>query len=164
MAIENVKRGKYILELKPGYSLYKQINAPQFGAFGAKDMNGLNFSLGWSDELARILFIWISLLGATVCVKRGQHFSFSVLAAWLGKRSNHILHAVATLLVIGFCLFFTWYGYKSFLLSFRQNFIVLEIPWAWAFAAVPISGALMGVYSFPLLIHHLKALAQTPKA
>jgi hypothetical protein len=48
MAIENVKRGKYILELKPGYSLYKQINAPQFGAFGAKDMNGLNFSLGWS--------------------------------------------------------------------------------------------------------------------
>jgi hypothetical protein len=48
MAIENVKRGKYILELKPGYSLYKQINAPQFGAFGAKDLNGLNFSLGWS--------------------------------------------------------------------------------------------------------------------
>ena len=124
----------------------------------------LNFSLGWSDELARILFIWISLLGATVCVKRGQHFSFSVLAARLGKRNSHILHAVATLLVISFCLFFTWYGYKSFLLSFRQNFIVLEIPWAWAFAAVPISGALMGVYSFPLLIHHLKALAQTPKA
>ena len=48
MAIENVKRGKYIVELKPGFSLYKQITAPQFGAFGAKDLDGANFSLGWS--------------------------------------------------------------------------------------------------------------------
>ncbi len=48
MPIENVKRGKYIIELKPGFSLYKQITAPQFGAFGNKDLDGANFSLGWS--------------------------------------------------------------------------------------------------------------------
>jgi hypothetical protein len=48
MSIENVRRGKYIVELKPGFSLYKQITAPQFGAFGAKDLDGANFSLGWS--------------------------------------------------------------------------------------------------------------------
>ena len=48
MPIENKKRGEYIVELKPGYSLYKQITAPQVGAFGAKDLNGANFSLGWS--------------------------------------------------------------------------------------------------------------------
>jgi hypothetical protein len=46
--IENIKHGKYIVELKPGFSLYKQITAPQIGAFGAKDLNGANFSLGYS--------------------------------------------------------------------------------------------------------------------
>ena len=48
MPIENVKHGDYIVELKPGYSLYKQITAPQVGAFGRKDLFGMNFSLGWS--------------------------------------------------------------------------------------------------------------------
>ena len=48
MPIDNIKHGKYIVELKPGFSLYKQIKAPQIGAFGAKDLNGANFSLGYS--------------------------------------------------------------------------------------------------------------------
>jgi hypothetical protein len=48
MPIDNVKRGKYVVELKPGFSLYKQITAPQFGAFGGKDLDGASFSLGWS--------------------------------------------------------------------------------------------------------------------
>jgi hypothetical protein len=48
MPIENIKHGQYIVELKPGKSIYKQISAPQFGAFGEKDLGGANFSLGWS--------------------------------------------------------------------------------------------------------------------
>ncbi len=48
MPITNVKHGKYVVELKPGFSIFKQISAPQFGAFGAKDLDGANFSLGWS--------------------------------------------------------------------------------------------------------------------
>ena len=48
MPIENIKHGDYIVELKPGYSLYKEINAPQVGAFGEKDLFGMDFSLGWS--------------------------------------------------------------------------------------------------------------------
>ena len=45
---ESIKHGKYITELKTGYSLYKQVTAPQIGVFGEKDLGGANFSLGWS--------------------------------------------------------------------------------------------------------------------
>jgi hypothetical protein len=48
MAIENFKHDEYVIELKPGYSLYKQISAPQVGAFGNKDLGGDNFCLGYS--------------------------------------------------------------------------------------------------------------------
>lgn len=44
----SIKHGKYITELKTGYSLYKQVTAPQIGVFGEKDLGGANFSLGWS--------------------------------------------------------------------------------------------------------------------
>ncbi|HEX7475286.1 MAG TPA: hypothetical protein VF318_04910 [Dehalococcoidales bacterium] len=48
MPIENIKRGKHIVELKPGYSIFKEVTAPQCGAFGTKDLNGANFCMGWS--------------------------------------------------------------------------------------------------------------------
>jgi hypothetical protein len=48
MPIENIKHGDYVVELKPGYSMYKQIEAPQVGAFGTRDLNGDKFCLGWS--------------------------------------------------------------------------------------------------------------------
>jgi mannose-6-phosphate isomerase-like protein (cupin superfamily) len=57
MPIENVKRGAHIVELKPGYSLYKQVVAPQVGAFGARDLGGANFSLGWSFITAPFLMV-----------------------------------------------------------------------------------------------------------
>ena len=44
----SIKHGEYITELKTGYSLYKQVTAPQIGVFGGKDLGGANFSLGWS--------------------------------------------------------------------------------------------------------------------
>jgi hypothetical protein len=57
MPIENIKRAEHIVELRPGFSLYKQITAPQIGAFGAKDLGGVNFSLGWSFLTAPFLMV-----------------------------------------------------------------------------------------------------------
>jgi hypothetical protein len=57
MPIENIKHGEHIVELKPGYSLYKQITAPQVGAFGGRDLGGVNFSLGWSFLTAPFLMV-----------------------------------------------------------------------------------------------------------
>lgn len=48
MPSENVKRSKNVIELKPMWSIFKQIQFPQFGAFGEKDMGGAPFCLGWS--------------------------------------------------------------------------------------------------------------------
>jgi hypothetical protein len=48
MPIENVQLGNHLIELKPGYSVYKAIGAPQFGVFGFKDLNDYPFCLGYS--------------------------------------------------------------------------------------------------------------------
>jgi hypothetical protein len=45
---ENKKHGDYITELGMVTSLYKQITAPQILALGGRDLNGADFSLGWS--------------------------------------------------------------------------------------------------------------------
>lgn len=45
---EHIRHGEYILELKTGMSIYKQVVAPQIGVSGGRDLGGANFSLGWS--------------------------------------------------------------------------------------------------------------------
>ena len=45
---ENIKHGEYITELGRVTSLYKQITASQVTAIGGRDLNGADFSLGWS--------------------------------------------------------------------------------------------------------------------
>ena len=48
MPIENVKHGKYIVELKPGYSIYNKSGPPQIAVVGDVDLNGADFTMGYS--------------------------------------------------------------------------------------------------------------------
>ena len=48
MLSQNIRHGKYIVELKPKYSDFKAVQVPQFGAYGARDMDSAPFCLGWS--------------------------------------------------------------------------------------------------------------------
>lgn len=45
---ENVKHGKYIVELTPVHSIYSKNGPPQIAAIGDKDLNGASFSPGYS--------------------------------------------------------------------------------------------------------------------
>ncbi len=45
---ENVKHGDYILELKPGHSIYNTSGPPQIAIMGDPDLSGANFSMGYS--------------------------------------------------------------------------------------------------------------------
>jgi hypothetical protein len=44
----NQKHGKYIVELRKGYSKFKEVTAPQLIAFGERHMDNANFCYGWS--------------------------------------------------------------------------------------------------------------------
>jgi hypothetical protein len=45
---DNQKHGKYIVELKHGFSVFEQIKAPQIAALGEKDLGGAKFCIGYS--------------------------------------------------------------------------------------------------------------------
>lgn len=80
MPIVNIKHGDHIVELKPGYSLYKQINTPQVGALGEKDPFGMEFSLGWS-------FLTESFL----MVAESHNHDFDQIIFFMGGDPNNII-------------------------------------------------------------------------
>ena len=44
--------------------------------------------LVWSDELASILFLWLSMLGAVVALRRGEHMRMTGLVSHVAPRTR----------------------------------------------------------------------------
>ncbi len=63
----------------------------------------LRHSIVWSDELATILFLWLSLLGAVIAYRRGEHMRMTALLRAAGGRARAVLETVSATVVALFC-------------------------------------------------------------
>ncbi|MET0348804.1 MAG: TRAP transporter small permease, partial [Rhizobacter sp.] len=99
--------------------------------------------LVWSDELASILFLWLSMLGAVVALRRGEHMSMTALVDKLTPSRRAMLDAFAIAASIAFLALVAWPAMDY---AHEESFIVtpaLEISNAWRAAALPVGIVLM---------------------
>ena len=54
----------------------------------------LHAPLVWSDELASIFFLWLSMLGAVVALRRGEHMRMTALVSKVGPQTRGLLEAL----------------------------------------------------------------------
>ncbi|WP_207459275.1 TRAP transporter large permease subunit [Azospirillum sp. SYSU D00513] len=97
----------------------------------------------WSDELASILFLWLSMLGAVVALQRGEHMRMTGLVGRVGPGARALLETLAVTAPIAFLLMIL---HPAVDYAVEEQFIVtpaLEISNAWRAAAIPTGVALM---------------------
>ncbi len=64
----------------------------------------LENALSWSDELASILFLWLTMLGAVAAYRRGEHMRLTALAGLVRPGVARVFEAISTVLVAAFAL------------------------------------------------------------
>ncbi|MGX5734282.1 TRAP transporter large permease [Bosea thiooxidans] len=99
--------------------------------------------LVWSDELASILFLWLSMLGAVIALRRGEHMRMTGLVSRVSPNVRMVLEALAITAAIAFLLMILPHALEY---AEEENFIVtpaLEISNAWRASALPAGMALM---------------------
>lgn len=97
----------------------------------------------WSDELASILFLWLSMLGAVVALRRGEHMRMTGLVTRVGPRARALLEALALTASLAFVLLVLHHALEY---AEEEAFIVtpaLEVANSWRAAALPVGLALM---------------------
>jgi TRAP-type C4-dicarboxylate transport system permease small subunit len=105
----------------------------------------LHNPLIWSDELASILFLWLSMFGAVIALRRGEHMRMTGLVSYVSPAARAFLETmalVAPLALLVMVIYPAW-DYAS-----EESFIVtpaLEISNAWRAAAIPVGVALMAI-------------------
>ena len=117
--------------------------------------NWLMISVGWTDEVALMCFVWSVFLGAAVALRRRAHYVVDILpASWVdGTNALRIFGALACLPVIYVLLV---HGYIYTGMGWRRSSVSLQIPLAYIFAAIPISAAAMAIFSIEVVLDEIK--------
>ena len=108
--------------------------------------------LVWSDELASILFLWLSMLGAVVALRRGEHMRMTALVNSVRPQTRALLDALAIAASLAFLVLILW---PSIDYAHEESFIVtpaLEVSNAWRAAAIPCGIGLMLVMALLRLL------------
>ncbi len=116
---------------------------------------GFNHSLFWSEELARVLLVWLTFFGATVAYYHGAHPGVDGLVKRLpfsGKRIASILSHIASLALFSIMV---WYG-TSFAYFVRLQ-ITPALGWPkWVImAAVPAAGVVFCIHGMAMVFDTL---------
>ena len=103
----------------------------------------LNFSLAWSDELARYCFVWLVFIGIVVSFVRGEHATVDFLMARYKGRYRVVMHTLIDVLIYVLFAVLTVTGVMLMNLAGGQTTSGLGIPKMLVYAALPVGSALM---------------------
>lgn len=106
-----------------------------------------DIGIAWSDELARMLFVWVVFLGFAVAIRHRGNIGVELLVDRLSRPARRIVILFQDIVVLAFSLFFTWEAAVTVRFSLMQRLPVLQITIAWLYAAVLVAGVMMTVYA-----------------
>lgn len=123
----------------------------------------LNSSLGWADELARFIFIWISFLGAVFAYTTDDHVGLNFVVAKIkSARAQNIVNIISDLLILLVVGFITYYGYIV-ATSATNVSPALYIPMSLVYSVVPVSGLMMIIINFIKIKKHIELFIKNEK-
>lgn len=112
------------------------------------------YPLPWTEEIARIAFVYCVFIGATIAVRQNSHLHVDALLVVLPKKVASALVFLGMLLVGVFLVFVTWQGIVLVRATGVQMTPVMQVPFKYLYLILPISGALMLLF----LVANLLAL------
>ena len=116
---------------------------------------GFGSGIAASEELSRLLFVWMVFIGAAAAYPAGEHMAFTSLAGLLARRplAFGLLSAFIRLLVIAACVMLAWGAWQQVVVGLGSHSVVL----GYSAALLPLPALLCSV---PIAVMALIELIQ----
>jgi TRAP-type C4-dicarboxylate transport system permease small subunit len=107
----------------------------------------------WLQEVTSTLFIYGIFVGAAVATRRNDHLYLTAVADALHGRSRLVVELIIriTVLIVAACL--VYYGYVNYLRGFGSFRLPSMTPIASLYAAIPLSGTLIFLFTVEQLVN-----------
>ena len=106
----------------------------------------LDDPLIWSEELVRILVIWMTFVGAAVVCWDGRHLNVDVIFVRLPPAARRVLRRINALLAIGFLGILVWYSLALVEIGWYVEIGALDLPDSVYRSPATVGGVLMIVF------------------
>lgn len=115
----------------------------------------LNATPTWVEQVALLLVVYIGFLGASTGVHKRTHLGVSVFKALSPKPLRRAFELLSHLLMGGFALIMTIYGYKLAVFKWSAKIPLIHVSEGYRALPIMLSGVFIFLYSVGHLIHFL---------
>ncbi|MCG8507686.1 MAG: TRAP transporter small permease [Rhodospirillales bacterium] len=106
----------------------------------------LDSPLIWSEEIVRLLLVWVVFLGGAVVVWDGRHLNVDVAFIRLPPPVKRVVKWINLLVALGFLSIFGWTSWKIVMLARFSEIGSITLSMSWVRAPATIGAALMIVF------------------
>jgi TRAP-type C4-dicarboxylate transport system permease small subunit len=107
----------------------------------------------WLQEVTQTFFIYAIFTGAAVATRRNDHLYLTAVADALHGKPRIVAEILIRLVVLGVAFCLVYFGYINFLRGFTSYRMPSMTPIASLYAAIPISGALIALFTIEQLVN-----------
>lgn len=112
----------------------------------------------WTEELATHLFVYLTFIGASLALKKNDHFAVEILLDRFPKKIREVIKLSIPILVFISSAVVLWYGCRMVIRGWHIKTPALEIRSAIPYAAIPLGGFLMMIRSAEMFFKEVKTL------
>jgi len=106
---------------------------------------GFDSGIAVSEELSRLLFVWLVLLGAILASRQHAHIGFDTLVKSLPPKWKKAAITFTGLLMLVACVIFVVGGWQQTVINLDNSYPVLGISYAWLHGSAIVFGVGMGI-------------------
>ena len=106
-----------------------------------------------AQEVIDTFFIYGIFIGAAVATRRGDHLMLTAIAEGLRGRARLAVEILTRLVVLAVALCMVWFGWLNFLAGFSSFRMPSMTPIASLYAAIPLSGALIALFTVEQIVN-----------
>jgi TRAP-type C4-dicarboxylate transport system permease small subunit len=114
--------------------------------------------LRWGEEMARLMMMWIGMLGIAIALKDGDHIGIETVVSRLNKRQRAWCRLVSHLLISVFLVILFYFGLLQAIRAWNIILPALLIPWTWPMLAVPCATVVQLVHLVPMILDEIDVI------
>ena len=110
----------------------------------------------WLQEVTSTLFIYAIFIGAAVATRRNDHLYLTAVSEALHGTPRLVVEILIRIVVLGVAFCLIGFGYINFLRGFGSFRLPSGTPIASLYAAIPLSGALIALFTIEQLVNGIR--------
>ena len=107
----------------------------------------------WLQEVTSTLFIYGIFIGFAAATRRNDHLYLTAVAESMHGKARRAAEVLIRLVVLAVSLGMVYFGYLNFMRGFGSFRLPSNTPIASLYAAIPLSGALIALFTFEQIVN-----------